>query len=266
MKYGFIGCGKMASALARGAIKSGALAGEQVLFSDAVPEASAALARETGGRAAASNRELVQEVETIVLCVKPGDALAALEELGEATSGKLLISIVAGLTIAALQAAATPRTRIVRVMPNTPALIHRGASAYSLGPSATEADGDEAERLFGSVGIVFCVKEELLDVVTGLSGSGPAFIYLVVEALADGGVLMGLTRGMAMELAAQTVSGAAEMVLESGQHPAVLRDVVASPGGTTMAGLEALEQGGVRGALMAAVRAATERARELGRS
>ena len=264
MKYGFIGCGKMASALVQGAIESEALTKEQILLSDAVPEASARLARDGGGSVAESNEAMVQQCDVIVLCVKPDDALQALRDLGQALSGKLLISIVAGLTIESLQAAAGSGVRIVRVMPNTPALIRRGATVFARAASATEADATETERLFGAVGIVFEMKESLLNVVTGLSGSGPAFVYMVIEALADGGVLMGLPRGCAIELAAQTVSGAAEMILETGQHPAVLRDMVASPGGTTIAGLEALEQGGLRAALMSAVRAATERSRELG--
>ena len=264
MKYGFIGCGKMASALVQGAIESEALTKEQILLSDAVPEASARLARDAGGVVAESNQAMVQQCDVIVLCVKPDDALQALRELGQALSGKLLISIVAGLTIESLQTAAGSGVRIVRVMPNTPALIRRGATVFARGASATEADATETERLFGAVGIVFEMKESLLNVVTGLSGSGPAFVYMVIEALADGGVLMGLPRGCAIELAAQTVSGAAEMILETAQHPAVLRDMVASPGGTTIAGLEALEQGGLRAALMSAVRAATERSRELG--
>jgi pyrroline-5-carboxylate reductase len=215
-------------------------------------------------RAAATNAEVAGAADLLVLCVKPGDALPALRELGAAAEGKLLVSIAAGLTIAALQEAAAPAARVIRVMPNTPALIHRGATAYSLGTTATEADAAAVEALFGAVGVVHQVKEPLLDVVTGLSGSGPAFAYLVVEALADGAVLMGLPRELALQLAAQTVAGSAEMVMRTGQHPAVLRDMVTSPGGTTIAGIEALEQGGARAALIAAVRAATERARVLG--
>ena len=155
--------------------------------------------------------------------------------------------------------------RVIRVMPNTPALIHKGAAAYSLGQSATDADAAIVEKIFSAVGIVFKVKEELLDVVTGLSGSGPAYVYVVVEALADAGVLMGLPRDLAQHLAAQTVSGAAEMVLQTGLHPAQLKDQVTSPGGTTIAGLEALEAAGIRSAFLSAVRAATERSRELGK-
>ena len=175
-----------------------------------------------------------------------------------------MISIVAGMPIATLEAAAGSGVRVVRVMPNTPALIHKGAAAYSLGTTATDVDAEATEKLFGAVGTVSRVKESLLDVVTGLSGSGPAFAYLMIEALADGGVLMGLPRDLALQLAAQTVAGSAEMVLRTGLHPAVLRDQVTSPGGTTIAGIEALELHGTRAAFLGAVRAATERSKELG--
>ena len=190
----------------------------------------------------------------------------ALRGIRDGTKGKVVISIVAGLPLATLQDAAGSKVRIVRVMPNTPALIHKGAAAYALGKTATADDAALTEKLFGAVGQIVKVKEELLDVVTGLSGSGPAYVYLVVEAMADAGVLMGLPRDLSLKLAAQTVAGAAEMVLETGRHPAMLRDEVTSPGGTTIAGIEALEGGAVRSAFLSAVRAATERARELGAS
>jgi pyrroline-5-carboxylate reductase len=154
--------------------------------------------------------------------------------------------------------------RVIRVMPNTPALVLAGASAFTTGTQATEEDADVAQKIFGSVGVAVRVKEALLDAVTGLSGSGPAYVYTIIEALADGGVLMGLPRDLALQLAAKTVAGAAEMVLQSGQHPAALRDQVTSPGGTTIAGIEALESRGLRSALLAAVRAATERSAALG--
>ena len=264
MKFGFIGCGKMAGALVKGAVQSGAIRCEEIVASDPVPLVAQQLAQESGITILAGNAAVCGAAEVIVLCVKPGDALAALREMGAGLRGRLVISIVAGLPIGALQQAAGAEARIIRVMPNTPALIQRGAAAYALGPGASEEDGAAAERLFGAVGTICRVKEELLDVVTGLSGSGPAFIYLVIEALADGGVLMGLPRALALQLAAQTVAGSAEMVLRTGQHPAALRDMVTSPGGTTIAGIEALEGEGLRFALISAVRAATERARELG--
>ena len=241
MKFGFIGCGKMATALVKGAIQAGAMAPDQVVASDRLTAAAEEFAREVDVKTVASNAEVCAAAEVIVLCVKPNDALAALREMSSGLEGKLIISIVAGLSIPSLREAAGPKVRIIRVMPNTPALVHKGAAAYAPGPGATEDDCAIADSLFGSVGTVCQVKEELLDVVTGLSGSGPAYIYLVIEALADGGVLMGLPRDLALRLAAQTVAGSAEMVLSTGQHPATLRDMVTSPGGTTIAGIEALE-------------------------
>lgn len=266
MTFGFIGSGKMASALVRGAIQAGAIAADEIVVSDYFPETARQLAEGAGVRALPDNAALCAASEVLVLCVKPGDALTALRALGTGLTGKLVISIVAGLEISRLQEAAGEGARIIRVMPNTPALIHQGAAAYALGASATDADAALAEKLFGAVGTVCRVKEALLDVVTGLSGSGPAYVYLMIEALADGGVLMGLPRDLAVQLAAQTVAGAAAMVLQTGEHPAVLRDMVTSPGGTTIAGIEALETHGARAACLAAVRAATEKARALGQS
>ena len=264
MKLGFVGSGKMASALVQGIVQSGALAPGDVVVSDVIAAAAQRLATVAGVAFAETNAELVAQAEALVLCVKPNDALEALRALRTGAGEKLVISIVAGLPIAALQEAAGPGVRIVRVMPNTPALVHKGAAAYALGATATGADAALTEQIFGAVGEVVCVKENLLDVVTGLSGSGPAYIYVVIEALADAGVLMGLPRELAQKLAAQTVAGAAEMVLKTGRHPAALKDEVTSPGGTTIAGLEALEAAGMRSAFHRAVRAATERARELG--
>ena len=200
----------------------------------------------------------------IVLAVKPQNVPAVLADLrGRIGGEKLLISIVAGVRLAVL-ADGLGDGRLARVMPNMPCLVGASASAYSLGPSATAADGELVAKLLGAVGRAFAVEERLLDAVTGLSGSGPAFVFVMIEALADGGVRMGLPRTVATALAAQTCQGAAAMVLATGEHPAALKDRVASPGGTTIAGLQALEAGGLRAALMAAVEAATRRAVELG--
>ena len=264
MKLGFVGSGKMAGALVQGVLKSGAFAADAIVVTDRYPEVAKKLAGQTGARIAADNRELAAAADVFVLCVKPNDANTALGEIRDGASGRLIISIMAGVTIATLQKAAGPDARIARVMPNTPALIHKGAAAYALGEGATADDAALVEKIFSAVGTIFRVEEKLLDAVTGLSGSGPAYAYLAIEALADGGVLMGLPRDLALQLAAQTVAGAAEMVLQTGQHPAQLKDQVTSPGGTTIAGIEALEAGGIRSAFLAAVRAATERSRELG--
>ena len=264
MKLGFIGSGKMATALVQGVIKSGVCQPSDIVVSDAVPAAMQQLAAATGVRQAASNAEVIQTSDAIVLAVKPQDAIAALQKL-PGSDGKLLLSIVAGLTISRLEEAGGSRFRVIRAMPNTPALVLQGASGFSLGSAATGDDAEIARRVFGSVGVAVQVKEELLDAVTGLSGSGPAYVYMIIEAMADGGVLMGLPRDLALKLAAQTVAGSAAMVLQTGTHPAALRDQVTSPGGTTIAGVEQLESKGLRAALIAAVRAATERAQQLGK-
>ncbi len=266
MKLGLIGCGKMATALLRGMLSSGAIKPADVCVSDCHFQSAETLAAACGVRAVETNAGVVEGCDTLMLCVKPQDVNPVLEALQGQIEGKLLISIAAGVSLQALQGAAGPSARVVRVMPNTPALVQCAATAYALGKSATAADGMLVQTLFASVGFAGEVKEGLLDAVTGLSGSGPAYAFLMIEALADGGVLMGLPRDLALKLAAKTLAGAAEMVLKTGQHPAVLRDAVASPGGTTIAGIAALEAGGVRAGLVGAVRSAAERSKELGNS
>lgn len=263
MILGFLGSGKMASALAGGVISSGAMKASDVVVSDVHAGSAEKLAKATGASVAATNEALVDKADAIVLCVKPNDALDALRGVSGKLNGKLVISIVAAVDAKSLESAAGSGARVVRVMPNTPALVGEGASAYALGSTATEDDAKLVEKILSGVGMAVRLKESLLDAVTGLSGSGPAYVFTVIEALADGGVLMGLPRDLALKLAAQTVIGAAKMVRETGEHPAVLRDQVASPGGTTIAAIEALEDGGLRSALISAVRAATERSREL---
>ncbi|MBC8125803.1 MAG: pyrroline-5-carboxylate reductase, partial [Gloeobacteraceae cyanobacterium ES-bin-144] len=191
----------------------------------------------------------------------------ALHAISQVTTGKpvLVISIAAGITVAALETAAASQIRVIRAMPNTPALVGKGAAGYCIGTRATAEDAETARVILGSVGLAVAVPERLMDAVTGLSGSGPAYIYLVIEAMADGGVRQGLPREDALRLAAQTVLGAAAMVLETGKHPAVLKDMVTSPGGTTIAGLAELERRGLRAALIEAVVAASQRATELGK-
>ena len=198
----------------------------------------------------------------MILCVKPQEAATAIQQAGAALDGKLLISIAAGLSLATLGKMA-PKSRIIRAMPNTPAIIGRGATAFTGAAETTQADKDCAEAIFASVGIVSYVQEKLLDAVTGLSGSGPAYIFLVIEALTDGGVSCGLPTNLARQLAIQTVLGAAELAKETAEHPAVLREMVTSPGGTTAAALGELEQRGVRAAFIQAVRAADRRSKEL---
>lgn len=266
MKLGFLGCGKMATALVGGVVKAGIVPPQQIGVSDRYAKATETAAAEYGVKVFEDNQSLSEAAEALILCVKPNDALEALRDAGVhgGLADKVVISIVTGLSIAKLEEAAGERARVVRVMPNTPALIGQGAAALARGGEATEADVALASQIFGAVGKVVEVKESLLDAVTGLSGSGPAYIYLVIEALADGGVRMGLPRDLSLQLAAQTVAGAAAMVLETGLHPAVLKDQVTSPGGTTIAALETLEAAAVRHAMIDAVRAAAERSRELG--
>ncbi|MFZ9931634.1 MAG: pyrroline-5-carboxylate reductase [Chthoniobacterales bacterium] len=264
MKIGFIGCGKMGSALIQGVLEAKVCQPEQITVHDRLAEPAEMLGTESGIRVATGNQEVAASADVIVLCVKPDDAARALAEAGNALEGKLLISILAGKTIASLRSAAGPKCRVVRVMPNTAVLVQKGASAYATGDGVTEEDVALVETIFTSVGRAFRVKESLLDAVTGLSGSGPAYVYLFIEALSDGGVQAGLPRDLATQLAVQTVAGAAEMVSQTMMHPAVLREMVTSPGGTTVAGLAELEKAGLRFAVMGAVRAATERSRELG--
>jgi pyrroline-5-carboxylate reductase len=262
---GFIGSGQMARALAEGFVSAGLVEGPKIVFCDPVPAAAESFAQHVAGaRQVASNADVVQQSNVVFLAVKPQNMPAVFSEVGgKVAPDKLIVSIAAGITLSRL-CEGLKTNRVVRVMPNTPALIGKGASAFALGPAATAADGQLVGQLLGAVGQALQVDEKLLDAVTGLSGSGPAFVYVMIEALADGGVRMGLPRDVAMALAAHTVRGSAEMVITTGEHPAVLKDKVASPGGTTIAGLAALEERGLRGALIAAVEAATLRSQELG--
>jgi pyrroline-5-carboxylate reductase len=265
LTLGFLGAGKMATALAKGFIRAGLVAPNQVIASDLVETSRAAFAKETGARTTASNHEVLKVASVIVLSVKPAHVEDLLREIrGLFTEKHLLISIAAGIRLANLEDGLDEGARVVRVMPNTPALVGASATAFALGKAASAEDGRLVEKLFSSVGVAFQVSEPLLDAVTGLSGSGPAYGYLIIEALSDGGVAAGLPRDMATRLAAQTLLGSAKMVLETGQHPAVLKDMVTSPAGTTIDGLHELEKGAVRAALISAVRAAAERSQKLG--
>ncbi len=226
-----------------------------------------AFAKATGATVSADISTVAAACDVLLLCTKPNDISKALGDAVKMAVGqpRLVISIAAGVTLAALEAAAAENFRVIRAMPNTPALVGHGAAGYCLGTRATAEDSKTAQSLLGAVGIAIEVPERLMDAVTGLSGSGPAYIYVVIDALADGGVRAGIPRADAVRLAAQTVLGSAAMVLETGEHPAVLKDMVTSPGGTTIAGLAALERHGLRSALIEAVGAATQRATELGK-
>jgi pyrroline-5-carboxylate reductase len=254
----------MATALVRGMLNARVASPPAIVASDPLGPARDALAAETGITVFEANGPVVEHSDVLVLAVKPQSMPEVLSELKpQVSAAQLVISIAAGVPISVLVAGLGPDRRVVRVMPNTPALLGEGASAFAPGPGVSSDDEALVQAFLSSVGRVVQVPERLLDAVTGLSGSGPAFVYLIIEALSDGGVRMGLPRDIALTLAAQTVLGAARMVLETGLHPGVLKDQVTSPGGTTIAGLHALEQGGVRGALIDAVVAATSRSAEL---
>jgi pyrroline-5-carboxylate reductase len=267
LNIGFLGAGKMATALARGFIQAELVGLKDMVAADPVAAARKHFTDEIGVATTESNKDVAKTANVLILAVKPDQCSAVLAGLrGKFTGDHLLISIAAGVTLAKLESALPPGARAVRVMPNTPALVGSGASAFALGKSATAADGDLAKKLLSAVGIAVQVKESLLDAVTGLSGSGPAYVFQFIEALSDGGVAAGLPRDMATKLAAQTVLGAAKMVLETGQHPGALKDQVTSPGGTTIEGLHELEKGRMRAIVMSAVRAATEKSKKLGQS
>ncbi len=254
----------MATALAKGFVGTGLVSARQILASDPSEAARTAFSRETGAKTTTSSGEALEFASVIILAVKPDQVPSVLAEIRSGFSPRhLLISIAAGVPLAKLEAALNEGTRVVRVMPNTPALVGASASAYALGKNASTEDAALAQKLLSAVGLAFQVKESLLDAVTGLSGSGPAYAFLMIEALSDGGVAEGLPREMATRLAAQTLLGAARMVLETGLHPGALKDMVTSPGGTTIEGLHALERARVRAALINAVRAATDKARRL---
>ena len=262
---GFLGAGKMAAALAKGFLNAGLVKPGQLMASDLAPAARTAFAKATGAKATVSNLEAAKFANVLLLAVKPQQVSEVLEGIrGDINKKHLLISIAAGVPLAKLENGLIAGARVIRVMPNTPALVGASASAYALGRSATAADGQLAQKLFSSVGVAFQVKEPLLDAVTGLSGSGPAYVYLMIEALSDGGVAAGLPRDVATQLAAQTLLGGAKMVLETGLHPGALKDMVTSPGGTTIEGLHELEKAKLRAALINAVRAAADKSRKLG--
>lgn len=263
-RIGFVGAGQMARALCQGWVAARLLESAQVSAFDVAPQGLREFSQRVPGcRAARGNHELAKECETLVLAVKPGAVELALEQLQPGlTPDHLLISIAAGIPLAALESRARP-ARLVRVMPNTPCLVGQGASVYCVGQSATPVDGDCVHELFAAVGYCCEAPEAWLDAVTALSGSGPGYFLLIIEALIDGAVAAGLPRDKALELAGHTMLGTAKWLLSEWTHPAILRDQVSSPGGTTLAGLRTLELAGVRGALIDAVLAATRRAGEL---
>ena len=261
-----IGSGAMGTALMRGLIESGAVAPEQLLAADVVPELLEAARDNLGVRITNSNVEAMREGSIVLLAVKPQVMEVVLRAITEHVKLEqhLIISIAAGVPLVTLQGLMPPGTPVIRVMPNTPAQVLAGATAVALGADANESHREIARAIFGASGLVVDVDEKLIDAVTAVSGSGPAYVCLFIEALADAGVNCGLDRETALELAAQTVMGSAKMILETGDSPSNLKDRVASPGGTTIAAIQVLDRSAVRGSVMEAVFAAFQRAKELG--
>jgi pyrroline-5-carboxylate reductase len=265
-RVGFIGGGNMGEALIRGLIGANLVKPDLITATDVRADRARELAEQFGVTAHSDNARCVRDADVVILAVKPQIMGDVLRDIAPAVEPRhLLISIAAGVATATIRAALGKDARIIRVMPNTPALVLQGAAAVAKAKGLERDDLATAQEIFGAVGRVVVLDEELMDAVTGLSGSGPAYVAIVIESLADGGVKMGLDRATAMTLATQTVLGAAHLLLETGLHPGALKDMVSSPGGTTIAGISALEEGGIRTTFISAVERATLRSRELGR-
>lgn len=263
-KIGFVGVGAMGSALLKGLINGG-VNPDKIIATDVTEDKLQEAAGKYGFEAAADAMEVAVAARIIFLAVKPQDMKNMLKSIASAvTDEHLLVSVAAGISTKDIEKRFDSKVGVIRVMPNTPCLVGEGAMAVSGGKNVRDEDLKLVSSWLAEIGMVRVVPEKLMDAVTGLSGSGPAYVYSFIEALSDGGVLAGLPRDLATELAVQTVLGSAKMVMETGMHPAVLREMVTSPGGTTAAGLLELEAGGVRTAAIKAVRAAAERSKELG--
>ncbi|HET6370813.1 MAG TPA: pyrroline-5-carboxylate reductase [Nitrospiria bacterium] len=265
-RIAFVGAGNMVEAIIKGILSAGLYKKEEILASDASQERIGVIKERYGVRTTLKNTEAVSHADLIILGVKPLVVDPILKEIREEMKPeKLLVSVVAGTPIGRILAGLDKEAKVIRAMPNTPALVREGATALAPGMGVSPQELAMTVSVFNSIGRTIVLEERYLDAVTGLSGSGPAFVFVVIEALADGGVKMGLTREVALSLAAQTVLGSARMILETQEHPGKLKDMVASPGGTTIAGLHRLEEAGLRAAMIAAVEAATKRSEELGR-
>ncbi len=264
-KVGFVGAGNMGEALIKGLVAANLVPREAIYASDPRRERLQALDKQYGIQLAADNAELISKTDVAILAVKPQIMASVLRQIAAAVTQRvLLISIAAGVSTATIRATLGKDARLIRVMPNTPALVLEGATAIAKADGLEPGDLETAEEIFAAVGKVVVLGEDAMDAVTGLSGSGPAYVAVVIESLADGGVKVGLDRITAMTLATQTVLGAARLLLETGLHPGALKDMVSSPGGTSIAGIAALEEGGIRTTFIKAVERATHRSRELG--
>ena len=263
----FLGAGQMAEAFVRGLLRAELLDASSVWVSDIRAGRAEQLARDLGVRSAGTNLEATSHAELILVSVKPQDVPGLLDEIGaDVRSDQLVISIAAGVTVRTLERRLPHHPPVIRVMPNTPALVQTGMAVLAPGTRATEEHAATALRLFGALGRAIVLPERHLDAVTALSGSGPAFLAVVAEALSDAGVRVGLPRDVSHLLAAQTMLGTGRMLADTGMHPALLKEAVTSPGGTSIAGVHAMERGGIRALIMDAIVAATERSTELGRA
>jgi pyrroline-5-carboxylate reductase len=265
-KVGIIGCGNMGEALIKGLVNSRLVSKKNLFVSDVREGCLKNLKESYGISTFLSNREVVSKSDIIILAVKPQVIEGVLKEIATAVKpSHLIISVAAGITLRFLSKHLGEKAKVIRAMPNTPALVQEGVTALCSGKGIQEEDLQTAQKIFQSVGKVVIVDESLMDAVTGLSGSGPAYFLFILEALIDAGVKMGLSRETATILTVQTCLGTMKLLLATSEHPAKLKDKVTSPGGTTIYGLHALEEGGVRGSLISAVEAATMRSRELGK-
>jgi len=263
-KIGMIGCGKMGTILLKGILDGQLVSEGQITVADAVRDRLEEIRETYPLILQEDNQNLVRQADILILAVKPQNLPDLLNEIAmDVLPRQLILSIAAGISTQLIEKHFSEPVRVVRAMPNTPALVGEGVTALAAGVHATAEDIETAVRIFEAVGLTVTVKENLMDAVTGLSGSGPGYVFIMLEALADAGVLLGLPRDIALKLAAQTLLGAAKMYLQTGKHPGELKDMVTSPGGTTIAGLKALEEGGLRATLMAAVAAAARRSKAL---
>lgn len=261
---GFIGAGNMGQAIIKGLLSAKLATPAHIIIYDAYQPIVTKLVQELGVQAAETCEDLAKQADIILLAVKPNMIQTVLAEISPTVgTNKVLVSIAAGVTLATIEAELQPEAKVLRVMPNTPALVEAGMSSLSPNPFVSSEEQAELLTLFKSFGKAELVPEYLIDAVVGVSGSAPAYVYIFIEALADGAVLAGLPREQAYQFAAQTVFGAAKMVLETGQHPGALKDMVCSPGGTTIAAVHALESGNFRGTVMNAVLAAAQKNQEL---
>jgi pyrroline-5-carboxylate reductase len=264
MRVAILGAGKMGGILLQAFLKNTLVDAENITATVGHKERAVALSAQYGVQVSTNNVEAAKGADVIVLGVKPWQVASLLAEIKPSLKpGTLLLSIAAGVKISEMEEAAGAKVAVIRAMPNTPAMLTAGMTAFCRGSQVTDAQMKIAERIFQTIGRAVVVEEKHMDAVTGLSGSGPAFFYIIIEAMAEGGVNMGLPRDVATLLASQTMFGSARMVLETGYHPAMLKDAVTTPAGSTVDGILALEEGGLRAALIQAVRKATLRAKEL---